>query len=337
MPARQSALESLSVIDGEPGHSNLAGRTMGEISLGPRQLGWSCLYDPLSRELDPELASRYLETTEVLSKGGGPGAVGAPKSTRYSNESIPSSVFTTDWFTPDTSPAHPTLQTVLQEASFLLIARSSLLSNPLMNSNHSSSLMITPHMESTGSSTILETFQRILAAEPTLCPQKNAHGPSLTWIPEPGKNLSLGITGKALKIQSNIQTLPSPGSLSSLSPHPPSLMLNTSALRPHCHAGDRICLWKPRAGRSSNDAQGNPTPLDQIDMDLIEGVSLNSLQPSTRASYGVGLLAFHVFCDLKKVDENLRAPVDPIILQSFIVRMAGIYSASTISGYVTVI
>ena len=337
MPARQSALESSSAIDGEPGHSNPAGRTMGEISLGPKQLGWSSLYNPSSRESDPELTSRYLETTEVLSKGGGPGAVGTSKSTRYSNESIPSSAFTTAWFTPDMSPAHPTLQTAPQEASFLLIARSSLLLNPLMNSNHSSSLTITPHMESIGSSMILETFQMILAAEPTLCPQENAPGPSPTWIPEPGKNLSIGITGKALKIQSNVRTLPSPGSLSSLPPHPPSLALNTSALCPHCHAGDRIHLWKPRAGQSSNNAQGNPTPLDQIDMDLIEGVSLNSLQPSTRASYGAGLLAFHLFCDSKKVDKNLRAPVNPIILESFIARMAGIYCASTISGYVAAI
>ena len=66
-------------------------------------------------------------------------------------------------------------------------------------------------------------------------------------------------------------------------------------------------------------------------------MSLNSLQPSTRASYGAGLLAFHIFCDSKKIDENLRAPVDLIILQSFVARMAGIYSASTISGYVAAV
>ena len=80
-----------------------------------------------------------------------------------------------------------------------------------------------------------------------------------------------------------------------------------------------------------------PTPLSQEDFELIEGVSLKSLQPSTRASYGAGLLAFHIYCDLKRVDESLRAPVDLTILQSFIAKMAGIYSASTISGYVAAI
>ena len=80
-----------------------------------------------------------------------------------------------------------------------------------------------------------------------------------------------------------------------------------------------------------------PTPLSQEDFELIEGVSLESLQPSTRASYGAGLLAFHIYCDSKRVDESLRAPVDLVILQSFIAKMAGIYSASTISGYVAAI
>ena len=51
----------------------------------------------------------------------------------------------------------------------------------------------------------------------------------------------------------------------------------------------------------------------------------------------MGLLAFHIFCDLKRIDENLRAPINLTILQSFIARMAGIYSTSTILGYVAAI
>ena len=89
--------------------------------------------------------------------------------------------------------------------------------------------------------------------------------------------------------------------------------------------------------RTFCSTQGVPIPLDQEDVKLIEGVSLNSLQPSTRVSYGAGLLAFHIFCNSKKIDEDLRAPVNLAILQSFVARMAGIYSVSTISGYMAAI
>ena len=115
-------------------------------------------------------------------------------------------------------------------------------------------------------------------------------------------------------------------------PCQPNAALSISNLWPHCHAGDRIRLWKPKTVRTFCSTQGVLIPLNQEDVELIEGVSLNSLQPSTRASYGAGLLAFHIFCDSKKMDKDLRAPVNLAILQSFVARMAGIYSTLTISG-----
>ena len=108
---------------------------------------------------------------------------------------------------------------------------------------------------------------------------------------------------------------------------------NPSPLRPHCSAKDRLRLWQPAKARDNLDTQGRPTALLQQDLERIEGVSLNSLQPATQAAYGSGLLAFHVFCDQKKIPEDLRAPVDGLILKSFVATLAGIYSAAAISNY----
>ena len=77
--------------------------------------------------------------------------------------------------------------------------------------------------------------------------------------------------------------------------------------------------------------------MSQQDLERIEGVSLNSFQPATQATYGAGLLAFHVFCDKKGVAENLRAPVDSLILKSFVSTLAGIYSATAIANYVSAV
>ena len=77
--------------------------------------------------------------------------------------------------------------------------------------------------------------------------------------------------------------------------------------------------------------------LSQQDLERIEGVSLNSFQPATQAAYGSGLLAFHVFCDRKGIAEDLRAPVDHLILESFVATLAGIYSATAITNYVAAV
>ena len=59
-------------------------------------------------------------------------------------------------------------------------------------------------------------------------------------------------------------------------PHQPNTTLSISNLQPHCHAGDRIRLWKPKTVRMFCSTQGVPIPLNQEDVKPIEGVSLNS-------------------------------------------------------------
>ena len=96
-------------------------------------------------------------------------------------------------------------------------------------------------------------------------------------------------------------------------------------------------MWRPQNPRTTLDNQDRPTTLSPSDLEQIEGVSLNSLQPATQATYGTGLLAFHVFCDRKGIAEDLRVPVDTLILQSFITTLAGIYSAAAITNYVAAV
>jgi hypothetical protein len=73
------------------------------------------------------------------------------------------------------------------------------------------------------------------------------------------------------------------------------------------------------------------------DLERIGGVAINSLRPSTRATYGAGLLAFHTFCDDRGIPDSQRAPVDSLTIQSFVATLAGIYRASSITNYVAAV
>ena len=122
MPAHRLVLALSSVGDGEPGHSDLVGKAMEGTSLGQKQWEWSSLYDQSSKALDPGLASRFMEITEVSSRGGGLITAAITKSTKYSNESTPSSTLTVAKSSLDTFPVPQTPQTNHQEASFHRIA-----------------------------------------------------------------------------------------------------------------------------------------------------------------------------------------------------------------------
>ena len=60
----------------------------------------------------------------------------------------------------------------------------------------------------------------------------------------------------------------------------------------------------------------------------------NAWADSTRESYSSGILVYHVFCDMKDVPEELRAPASQSLITSFIVSVAGSYSGATISNYI---
>ena len=164
--------------------------------------------------------------------------------------------------------------------TFHRIAKSSLLLTVPLSLNHSSSLVATHHMESIGSSTIMKTALNIPTVNLSTLHEMDATISLPTWIPELGKSLKQGAAGKILRIQKESQVPLQSMSLVPLIPCQPNTTWSISNLLPHCHAGDRICLWKPKMVRMFCSTQGVPIPLDQEDIELIKGVSLNSLQPS---------------------------------------------------------
>jgi hypothetical protein len=54
----------------------------------------------------------------------------------------------------------------------------------------------------------------------------------------------------------------------------------------------------------------------------------------TRALYGSGLLAYHVFCDSRAIPEGQRCPASTALILLFVADAAGTYSGKTITNYV---
>ena len=103
-----------------------------------------------------------------------------------------------------------------------------------------------------------------------------------------------------------------------------------SNLRPHCPARDRLRLWKPTFVRSADKLNREIT---EEDLDRLITVINTSWQPTTRETYGAGLLVFHVFCDLRVIPEDQRCPADPLLMLTFISACAGSYSGKTLANY----
>jgi len=59
----------------------------------------------------------------------------------------------------------------------------------------------------------------------------------------------------------------------------------------------------------------------------------SSWAQSTKETYGAGLLVFHVFCDVHDIAEDLRCPVSPTLLLTFLSSCARSYSGSSLSNY----
>ena len=115
-------------------------------------------------------------------------------------------------------------------------------------------------------------------------------------------------------------------------PLPP---LIPSPLRPEkCAIPDHLRRWLPKNPRNTLDANGRPTNLAQQDLDRIKVVLEDAFAPTTRATYGTGLGAFHDYCDLRNISEDHRAPIDPTVLSCFIAHCIGTYGGSTIRNYV---
>jgi hypothetical protein len=106
-----------------------------------------------------------------------------------------------------------------------------------------------------------------------------------------------------------------------------------SSLRPPCKAKDRLFQWTPVITCSTSASSALIVP--RKDIDRIYEVLDRAWAPGTRETYGTGLLAFHIFCDNRNVPELHRAPANPTLISAFISTLAGSYSASAISNYLS--
>jgi len=86
------------------------------------------------------------------------------------------------------------------------------------------------------------------------------------------------------------------------------LQLNLSPLCPHCHADERIFLWKGI----------NTPPASTIDNPTIQLVAALASHASLRdtSSYGSGLRKFHLFCNIFTILESDRLPASFPLLHS---------------------
>ncbi|KAI6010166.1 hypothetical protein EDC04DRAFT_2503206, partial [Pisolithus marmoratus] len=78
-----------------------------------------------------------------------------------------------------------------------------------------------------------------------------------------------------------------------------------SPLRPHCLAKERLLLWC-----LSNDHQ-HTTSLPSLFTEVVDHITNMigaSWTDSTKELYSMGLLVFHIFCDLNNILDNLRCP-----------------------------
>ncbi|KAH7903385.1 hypothetical protein BJ138DRAFT_1020727, partial [Hygrophoropsis aurantiaca] len=105
--------------------------------------------------------------------------------------------------------------------------------------------------------------------------------------------------------------------------------------RPHCLAKDRLRLWLPEKSRalSQNEAPDQIPDTSDIQLDRILEVIGASWAPSTKETYGAGLLVFHVYCDMCELPESARCPLSLNLLTSFVASCAGSYSGSTLASY----
>ncbi|KAF8811676.1 hypothetical protein BYT27DRAFT_7088953, partial [Phlegmacium glaucopus] len=113
----------------------------------------------------------------------------------------------------------------------------------------------------------------------------------------------------------------------------PDLTPSSSELRPHCSACDRLRLWVPTFSRSGRRPGDACLEITDADLDRVITVINTSWQPTTRETYGTGLLIFHVFCDQRGVPELLHCPADSLLMLTFISSCAGSYSGKTLANY----
>lgn len=337
MQVRPQALQSSSVHTGERGSSSQGGTPIRGTLDGPKLWGSNSSHEPSRNSTQPGgNTSRFTETTKGLSKGGKEVVAETLASMRFSNVLQNLREMRTSSSTQDTSGAPKTQQTIHPEAD----THRNPSSYPPFNSPTNSAA-------SSSTTTIIQmnVLSRMTSLDRRYRPYPNRHQ---TQQNEPGtskKKTSSTLSPDAStkpKLRSNGTNfgqnrfgqqraqMRATGT-NTVGNYPPDLTPAPSPLRPHCPAKDRLRLWKPIA--TVKQTNGTDPPLLIADEERVREVLAAAYSDSTKATYGTGLLAFHVFCDKKGVDEQHRAPCGQSLLANFISILIGDYSAKAIENY----
>jgi hypothetical protein len=106
------------------------------------------------------------------------------------------------------------------------------------------------------------------------------------------------------------------------------LVLSQSEHRPHVHCDNRLIAWKPFK------AHRVPHYLCNADLERQLTLMSHGWAKNTRSTYGWGLLLWHVWCDSRRISEELRAPTTTQLVLAFVADLAGSYSKSAIHNAV---
>lgn len=311
-----------STADGGHGASSQAGKTKTETSAGRRQSVWNSLLSHSSINAQKAAASKFSATTEVSSRAGGKDEAGTGPQTPYSNGSMSSRCQPSARSSPATCQASTTQRTVHPGASTHHESYYSLRS-PFPNPSKPSSQTLTIPKSLLS---VIGTARESKRTRSSMTVLEHVSSPPISTMSSVVKEKKCSKRRKLSKLANHLGgSIPHKFSVAN---YPHNLTPITSSLRPHCSAKDRLRLWRPAANDSSSSS------LPHIDAQRIQDVMIHAWASSTREAYGSGILAFHVYCDSKNIEEHLRAPAPSEIISAFISDMAGSYSGKTISSYI---
>lgn len=137
--------------------------------------------------------------------------------------------------------------------------------------------------------------------------------------------------GESVKLHAPINTSYTESSHTIIIPAPYASNLTPipSELRPHILAKERLEKWIPISHFREN---GSPLTADE---ERLTTLLAQGWDESTLATYGSGLLVYHVFCDSRHIKEEEHAPIAHNLLSIFISELAGSYSKTTIVNYIS--
>ena len=307
-PALVLASALLLATSGVPGISSRGGNQMVGILDGLKPLASSFLSALSAQPASQASSSGSLEIIEGSSKAGGKGGAETGRQTRSSVASITSQILTNALLLHATSPAEKTQQMRPQEDSTHLLLTSSQLSAFQTLSGNLSQMSTSSNQPPVESSPSVEA-----PTTPNSC---------FTQVTSRVRN---GIT----TVDTPRLAVPLRTRSSRPSAYSPNLSPQPSPLRPHCLARDRIRLWRP-----SPDVRSRHSLPQEDDINQVFEVMSNAWLESTRESYSTGILVYHVYCDMRGIPEELRAPTNQHIITSFITSLAGSYSGAAIHNYI---